>query len=72
MATVQRHRVRIIHDAVTHTSTVSIDGRELRGVRRADVHLRAHDVEVVLTFGDECDIEIEADTQQIETRREGA
>ena len=68
----QKHKVRVTHDQTTHTSSVTIDGRELRGVRRCDVHLREHDCEIVLVMGDECEIEIEADTQQIETKREGA
>jgi hypothetical protein len=72
MATQQKHKVKITHDQATHTTVVTLDGRELRGVRRADVHLRAHDCEVVLILGDEVDVEIEADTQQIEAKKEGA
>ena len=71
MATVQKHKIHITHDQTSHTSTVTIDGRELRGVRRADVHLRAHDCEVILVLGDGADLTIEADTNQIETKREG-
>lgn len=71
MATVQKHKVKITHDATSHTSLVTIDGREIRGVRRCDVALRAHDCEIMLVFGDDVEVEIEADTQQIETRKEG-
>lgn len=71
MATVQKHKVHITHDQTTHETHVSIDGRELRGVRRADVHMRAHDCEIILVMGDGADVIIEADTQFIEAKREG-
>lgn len=72
MPTVQKHKVIVTHDHATHASSVSIDGREIHGVRRCDIHLRAHDCEIVLTMGDDVDVVIEADTQLIETKKEGA
>ncbi|MGZ6375507.1 MAG: hypothetical protein ACXWPI_12400 [Ktedonobacterales bacterium] len=72
MPTTQKHKVTITHDQTTHESHVTIDGRAIPGVRRCDVHLRAHDCEIVLTMGDDVDVVIEADTQQIETKKEGA
>ena len=72
MATNQKHKIVITHDQTTHASTISVDGRELVGVRRVDVALRAHDCEITMVVGDEYAVEIEANTQQISTRKEGA
>lgn len=72
MPTVQKHKIVIAHDQETHTSKVTLDGRAIPGVRRCDVALRAHDCEIVLTMGDEVEVVIEADTQHIETQKEGA
>lgn len=68
----QKHKVVISHDQTTHASSVTIDGREIVGVRRCDVALRAHDCEIVLVMGDEVDVVIEADTALITTKKEGA
>jgi len=72
MATTAKHKVKIVYDQTTHTSAVTIDGRDIHGVRRCDVALRAHDCEIILVFGDDVQVDIEADTAQIETRKEGA
>lgn len=67
----QKHKVVVTYDQTTHESHVTIDGRELPGMRRCDVALRAHDCEIRLVLGDGADVTIEADTQQIETKKEG-